>query len=164
MRSVTTVLVSLAAVPVFLLGTGRDAVAQDGRKPLLSGEIGRVLRVDGTEAAERRFKEIYPAETDHYEVDLNGMTMLAAAQIQANDMVAAEAVFRMVGVLQEGELAKYMPDAAAAAREEQEAVQREEAKRAVRTAGRFRGTSTSSRPVTVFWWPRRCGPMCRPGS
>jgi hypothetical protein len=130
MRSVTTLLVSLAAVPLILLGTASDAVAQGGKKPLLSDEIGRVLRLDGTEAAERHFNEIYPAKADHYEIDLNGMTMLAAAQIQANDMTAAEAVFRMVGVLQEGELAKYVPAAAAAAREERDAVQRDDAKKA----------------------------------
>jgi hypothetical protein len=132
MRPVTTLLVSLAAVPLFLLGTGSAGIAQDGKRPLLSEEISRVLGKDGPEAAERHFNEIYPARADRYEIDLNGMAMLAAAQIQANEIAAAEAVFRMVSVLQEGELAKYMPGVAAAAQEEQErdAVQRDGARRA----------------------------------
>lgn len=137
MRFARTLRASLITVPLLLLGTGFEATAQDSRKPLLSEEISRILKADGHEAAERRFNEIYPAKADGYEVDLNGMAMLAAAQVQANDTAAAEAVFRMVSVLQQAEIGKYVPAVAAAAaeQEEQEAANRaqaeeEEARRA----------------------------------
>ena len=79
------------------------AQAQDSGKQLLSEEIRRVLEADGSEAAQRRFDEIYPEQSDRYEMDLEGLTMLGTERIQANDMASAQVVFAMVTALGQGQ-------------------------------------------------------------
>jgi hypothetical protein len=88
-----------ASALLMLFATVTFAEAQDHGKPLLSEEIRRVLETDGREAARRRFEEIFPKQSDRYEMDLEGLSLLGTEQIQANDMASAQVVFSMVAAL-----------------------------------------------------------------
>ena len=69
------------------------------QKPLLSAEVHAAMEAGGPEAAKRRMAELYPAQKDNYQVDLQGFTQLGMNYMQAGDHAAAEAVLQMVPLL-----------------------------------------------------------------
>jgi hypothetical protein len=72
-------------------------VAQD--KPSLSTEIGAVIEADGIAAAKSRFAEIYPANKDEYEVNVQDMMKLGQGYMQAGNMDAGMAVMEMMSTI-----------------------------------------------------------------
>lgn len=64
-------------------------------KPLLSGEIRRILDRDGAAAAQRRFDEMYPAHKDRYELDVGGLDTLVLEYLRAGDQSTAELIMKM---------------------------------------------------------------------
>jgi hypothetical protein len=75
------------------------AAAQESGPPLLSKEIRTVLERDGVAAAQARFKAIYPAQKDQYEIDMKGMAELGSEYMQAGDYEKGQAVMAMVSVI-----------------------------------------------------------------
>ncbi len=77
----------------------RALQAQSATKPLLSEEIHRVLENEGTVAAERRFAEIFPDQRDEWEVDAEGLAVLATGYMQGGNMAAGQAVMTMLAAV-----------------------------------------------------------------
>ncbi len=93
-------LVAIAAQPV----RTQDTPA----KPRLSAAIRKALEDGGVEAAQRRFKEIFPSQRDRFDIDAPALMALANERMTAGDAVGATAVTEMwMAVLQ--------PEGAAAA-------------------------------------------------
>ncbi len=65
-------------------------------KPLLSEEIRAAMDAGGPEAAKQRMAELYPAQKDAYQVDMQGFTQLGMNYMQSGNHAAAEAVLQMV--------------------------------------------------------------------
>jgi len=101
------------------LATGLEAhLALADGKPKLSAEMRAVIEEQGAAAARQRFGEIYPAQADAYEFDLQGMAELGQEYMLAGDMEKGMAVMEMNGQLAQGSLAGMMqsaPDGSAAA-------------------------------------------------
>lgn len=74
-------------------------------KPLLSAEIHAAMETGGPAAAKRRMAELYPAQKDNYQVDMQGFTQLGMSYMQAGDLAAAEAVLQMVPLLLDSAMA-----------------------------------------------------------
>jgi hypothetical protein len=80
--------------------------AQQSEKPLLSHEIRSVLERDGAEAATERFKQLFPAEKDKFDVDQKGFGELVAESMQRADFGAGQAVMQMLNTIVEAQLAE----------------------------------------------------------
>ena len=87
---------ALATVPL-----APGLAAQSATKPRLSEEIRTVLEKDGPEAADRRFKEIFPEHKDEWEVDFEGLAKLGMEVMQSGDMAAGQTVLGMIAVVQQ---------------------------------------------------------------
>jgi hypothetical protein len=109
---------------VFLVTTfAAHVAAQESERPLLSEEIRTVLERDGVEAAERRFEEIFPAQKEEYEIDMQGMSQMAVDYMTGGNGEAGEAIMNMVAVITQDMVAgsgMIPPEAVEAARLEQE--------------------------------------------
>ena len=81
------------------------ATAQD--RSLLSAEIRTVLEEEGSDAANQRFDELYPAKQDHYEPDVAGLYEVAAGYMQAGDMEMAQLLIEMAATVASGAAAAY---------------------------------------------------------
>lgn len=97
MRVVKNLVVFTFALSMFCLPG--IAAAQAEEKPALSAEIKKVLDAQGPEAALGKFKELFPAQKDRYEVDLEGFGKMANSYAQAGDMERMQAVIEMTGLL-----------------------------------------------------------------
>lgn len=64
-------------------------------KPLLSDAIRQALATGGIEAAERRFKEIYPSQRDAFEFDGPALMLFGASFMKTGDSKTAQAVMNM---------------------------------------------------------------------
>jgi hypothetical protein len=93
MRSIQSM--TVCAVAVSLLALSGIATAQAEDKPRLSADIKKVLDAEGPEAALARFKKLYPAQKEKYNVDLESFGKLAKAYAEAGDMEKMAAVFQM---------------------------------------------------------------------
>jgi hypothetical protein len=71
-----------------------------GEKPLLSDAIRTELDANGPAAAERHFQEILRRNPPDHTLDVEGLAILGSEYMKKGDMAAAQAVFRMVAVLQ----------------------------------------------------------------
>jgi hypothetical protein len=68
-------------------------------KPLLSEEVRTAWERDGIQAAQRRFNEIVPGQTDAYELDMEGFAELAREGMQSGDAESMQAFSIMMSTL-----------------------------------------------------------------
>jgi hypothetical protein len=81
----------LAAVPAVCAVRAQDEPA----KPRLSAAIRKALEDGGVDAAQRRFKEIYPSQKDRFEIDAPALMTLATERMTAGDATGGTAVMNM---------------------------------------------------------------------
>jgi hypothetical protein len=87
----------VAVVGLLLVMVAAHGVrAQDkAAKPLLSAAIRKALDDGGADAAQRRFKEIYPSQKDKFEIDAAALMTLATERMTAGDAEGGAAVMNM---------------------------------------------------------------------
>ena len=86
-------------VPVFL-------TAQ--QKPLLSQAIKKEIDANGIEAAKKHFAEEYKSSKNGYNVDMKGISSLAAEYSKAKNYTAASAVMEIASPYMQDMMASYM--------------------------------------------------------
>jgi len=64
-------------------------------RPSLADEIRQVVESQGPEAAKARFNELFPAQQDRYDVDMQGMAGLGQEYMMAGDMEKGMAIMEM---------------------------------------------------------------------
>lgn len=99
MRVVPSLVVSAFALSLCCLPGIAPAQAED--KPALSAEIKKVLDSQGSAAALSRFKALFPAQKDKYDVDFDGFGKMANSYAQAGEMEKMQAVIEMTTVIAE---------------------------------------------------------------
>jgi hypothetical protein len=86
-----------------------SVVGQQTGKPLLSEEIRSALKRAGPEAAQLRFDEIFPDEKDQYEVDVNGLTVMATEYMKSGDQATAMVLLNMTATITRAMIATGTP-------------------------------------------------------
>ena len=130
MRFVLTSVRATFVLGFLCLLSAVPATAQD--RSLLSAEIRTVLEEEGSDAANQRFDELYPAQQDQYEPDVTGLYEVAAGYMQAGDMETAQVLLEMAATVASGasaaftesmygDMAALQAEAASTAATEQEA-------------------------------------------
>ena len=114
MREAMSLVVCAVAVSLFCLSGITPAQAEE--KPLLSAKIQKVLDDEGAAAALSKFKELFPAQKDRFEVDLEGFGTLASSYAQAGEMEKMQAVIEMTTLLAQDAYGAAMPPSRATAR------------------------------------------------
>ena len=72
-------------------------------------EIRTVLEKGGSEAAQRRFDELYPDRADEWTVDPEGLAKLGSELMQGGDYESAQTVMEMMAKTMESSLASGIP-------------------------------------------------------
>ncbi len=103
----TTRWLTLAAVAGWLMFPS-GIQAQEATKPLLSEEIGKVIDKDGVEAGQRRFDELYPAQKDKYQIDIQGFLELTSTYMQSGNAAAGQQVAQMMMIVMQDSMATSM--------------------------------------------------------
>jgi hypothetical protein len=96
---------SLCAVTVILFCSASAVPLQAEEKPLLSAEIRKTIDAEGIEAAKRRFEELFPAQKEKYQIDMNGFAQMAMNYMQAGDMTTGQAIMEMSAALTQDAIA-----------------------------------------------------------
>jgi len=128
-RLVTAMLHTAGVLCCLAMCTVPDAIAGD--KPLLSEEIRQVIDTRGTEAARKRFAEIYPSRKDEYTIDMQDFAQLSSEYVQAGNMEAAGVLMEMVTPLMQDIMATSMNAQSGALAQQMAAAQRAEEARQV---------------------------------
>jgi hypothetical protein len=97
-KLVTVVFLSLSIV------ASLQAFAQD--KPLLSDAIRKAIDSQGVEAAKKHFAELDESQGDSYNIDMQGISELTNAYVQAGNMEAAGAVSEISAPFLQGMIIK----------------------------------------------------------
>lgn len=114
----------------FCIALSVHVSAQD--KPLLSDVIRKAIDTQGVEAAKKHFAELDESQRDNYNIDVQGISELTNAYVQAGNMGAAGAVSEISAPFLQGMIIKslnqYAPGLSEQMAEQQQAEKEEQAK------------------------------------
>ena len=114
----------------FCIASFNTALAQD--KPLLSEAIRKAIDSKGIEAAKKQFAEMDQSQREKYNIDMQGISELTNAYVQAGNMEAAGAISEISAPFLQDMITKtmnqYSPELSEKMKEQQQAEKKRKAK------------------------------------
>ena len=114
----------------FCIASFNTALAQD--KPLLSEAIRKAIDSKGIEAAKKQFAEMDQSQREKYNIDMQGISELTNAYVQAGNMEAAGAISEISAPFLKDMITKtmnqYSPELSEKMKEQQQAEKEQKAK------------------------------------
>jgi hypothetical protein len=148
-------LISVFAAGVLMLFTAASTMAEE--KPQLTDELKVLIESEGVAAAQQHFSDVYPAQKETYNIDVQKLLAMAGEYMQVGNAEAAQAVagfsnainqemFLSAMATQAPEMQKQMDEMRRAEEDQQSAIRSEEEQLQESKRARDRGKTRSDLP------------------